>query len=92
MLVFYLPAWVSCAGEGDPECRIHKKIGSQRKKNGTFKGVMQLCVKVITEIMENGDIFSHRNFSCIFTFSVGRVLSKSLDRIFSLSSAVGKQN
>lgn len=35
-----------------------KWIGSQRKQNGTFKSVVQLCAKVITEIMEDRYFFT----------------------------------
>lgn len=59
-----------CWGRVTQNAGHTKKIGSQRKKNGTFKSIMQLCAKVITEIMENGDTFLHHNFSCIFLLSL----------------------
>lgn len=79
--------------EGDPECRIYYVDGYQRKQNETLKNVVQLCAKLITEVMENRDDFSPQCISiAFFTFSVGRMLAKDLYQIFSLGSAVGKQS
>lgn len=44
--------------EDDPECRIYYVDGCQRKQNETMKNVMQLCAKLVTEVMENRDDFS----------------------------------
>lgn len=44
--------------EDDPECRIYSVDGCQRKQNETMKNVMQLCAKLVTEVMENRDDFS----------------------------------
>lgn len=56
MLVWYLPAVKSVVLEqSDQECWIYYVDGCQRKQNEPYKNVMQLCTKLITEVIENRD-------------------------------------
>lgn len=72
-----------CSGRGTQNAGYTNCIGSHRRQNGSFRSVMELCAKVITEIMENRDVFHTIFLVAFFTFSVGRFLFKSLYRIFS---------